>query len=142
MSHIYIPKTQEEKQGIARWMSDRIKEPVPAIFEALAVMQDDKLVAGILYYNYFGESINLSLAADTPKAANKTIFKAMLGYPFKQLGCKRVNALIRKRNTRSRKLAEGLGFKLEGVLRKATPDGKDLCIYGLLDTEFRIGRFA
>lgn len=142
MSRIYIPKTQEEKDGLAKWMASRIKEPVPSIFEAIAVLQGDKLVAGILYYSYFGTSINLSLASDTPRAANKTVFKAMLGYPFKQLGCKRVNALIRKGNKRSRRLAEGLGFKLEGVLRKSAPDGKDLCIYGLLDTEYQTGRFA
>lgn len=139
---IYIPKTQEEKDGIAKWMGERMKEPVPSIFETIAVIKDDKLVAGILYYSYFGTSINLSIVSDTPKAANKTVFKAMLGYPFKQLQCKRVNALIRKGNKRSRRLAEGLGFKLEGVLRKSAPDGKDLCIYGLLDSEYREGRFA
>ncbi len=139
---IYIPKTPEEKAGIAKWMSSRIKEEVPTVFEAIAVIQEGKLVAGILYYDFFGHSINLSLASDTPRAATKTVFKAMLGYPFKQLGCKRVNALIRKGNKRSRKLAEGLGFKLEGVLRKSAPDGKDLCIYGLLDTEYKEGRFV
>ncbi len=142
MSHIYIPKTQEEKNGIAKWMEQRIKDPIPTVFEAIAVIHEDKLAAGILYYNFFGDSINLALAADTPKAANKTVFRAMLGYPFKQLGCRRVNALIRKGNKRSRKLAEGLGFKLEGVLRKSTKDGKDVCLYGLLDTEYHTGRFA
>lgn len=123
-------------------MQARIQEPIPEIFETLAIIHDGKLAGGILYYDYFGNSINLSVVCDTPRCVNKTIFKAMLGYPFRQLGCKRVTALIKKKNKRSRKLAEGLGFKLEGVIRKHTEDGKDMCVYGLLDTEYHAGRFS
>lgn len=142
MSQVYIPKTPQEKLGIAQWVCSRTKESMPDVFEAIAVIHEGKMAAGILYYDYFGKSINLSLTSETPRAASKTVFKVMLGYPFKQLKVKRITALIKKGNKRSRKLAEGLGFKLEGVVRKATPEGKDLCIYGLLDDEYFTGRFV
>lgn len=142
MPQIYIPQTQEEKNGIARWMQERLKEPIPDKFETIAVIHDDKLAAAMLYYDYFGNSINLSLVSDSPRCASKTVFKVMLGYPFKQLGVNRVTAMIRKKNRRSRKLAEGLGFRLEGVMRKADPDGRDLCVYGITKDDYLSGRFV
>jgi RimJ/RimL family protein N-acetyltransferase len=51
-----------------------------------------------------------------------------------------MTAIIKKRNRRCRKLAEGLGFKLEGVMRKGAPDG-DLFFYGLLKDEYMKGKF-
>lgn len=142
MPQVYIPQTQQEKNGIAQWMHDRLKEPIPDKFETIAVIHDGKLAGAMLYYNFFGNTINLSLVSDTPRCASKTVFKVMLGYPFKQLKVKRVTALIRKANKRSRKLAEGLGFKLEGVLRKADPNGRDLCIYGITEQDYLKGRFV
>lgn len=139
---IYIPSTPEEKEGVARWMRDRLREPIPDKYEVIAVIHDGRLAAAMLYYNFFGNSINLSLVSDTPRCASKGVFKAMLGYPFKQLGVNRVTAMIRKKNRRSRKLAEGLGFRLEGVMRKADPDGRDLCVYGITKDDYLSGRFV
>jgi RimJ/RimL family protein N-acetyltransferase len=53
-------------------------------------------------------------------------------YPFVQLKVNRITGLIEKRNRASRDFAEGLGGVLEGVMRKASPRGGDVCVYGLL----------
>lgn len=58
-------------------------------------------------------------------------------YPFDQLGCARVTAMIHRKNKASRTLVEKLGFKVEGVLRKAAPTGGDIIIYGLLREDCR-----
>ncbi|WP_433797300.1 GNAT family N-acetyltransferase [Actinoplanes sp. CA-252034] len=60
---------------------------------------------------------------------------AVLGYAFGDLGLHRVEMRTLTTNDRSRRLAERLGFTLEGVLRGAArfPDGpRDVALYALL----------
>jgi len=40
-------------------------------------------------------------------------------------------------NMRARRLVEGAGFVLEGLVRSAAPDGGDVLIYGMLKEECR-----
>ena len=68
--------------------------------------------------------------------------------PFDQWGCNRITAVVDKHFTHSRRLVEGVGFKLEGVVRKVLPgdwkypSGRDAVIYGLLRQDFEEGRFG
>ncbi len=81
-------------------------------------------------------SIEVSFAFDSPLWATNYVLGAVCRYPFDQLGCIRVTAICAKKNKRSRQMVERIGFKLEGVARKAF--GKDdACIYGLLRPECR-----
>jgi len=61
--------------------------------------------------------------------------EAVLDHAFGSAGLTRVEARITAANVRSRRLAEQLGFALEGVLRRAHVVGverHDLAVYGLL----------
>jgi ribosomal-protein-serine acetyltransferase len=61
--------------------------------------------------------------------------EAILDHAFGSAGLTRVEARITAANTRSRRLAEHLGFTLEGTLRSAHVLGsqrQDLTVYGLL----------
>jgi ribosomal-protein-serine acetyltransferase len=65
---------------------------------------------------------------------------ALLDHAFGQLGLDRVGLRTVIDNTRSRSVAERLGFTQEGVLREyaAFPDERrDLVVYGLLAREWR-----
>jgi ribosomal-protein-serine acetyltransferase len=64
---------------------------------------------------------------------------AVLGHAFGDLGLHRVEMRTLTTNDRSRRLAERLGFTLEGVLRGAVqfPDGhRDVAVYAVLAEEF------
>jgi ribosomal-protein-serine acetyltransferase len=64
---------------------------------------------------------------------------AVLGHAFDDLGLRRVEMRTLTGNERSRRLADRLGFTLEGVLREAVPfpDGRrDAAVYALLAHEF------
>jgi RimJ/RimL family protein N-acetyltransferase len=66
--------------------------------------------------------------------------RLVLDLAFNTLGARRVAILCEPRNARSRRLAERLGFVLEGCLRQAAlgPDGQpcDLLVFSLTDEEF------
>ena len=67
---------------------------------------------------------------------------AVLGHCFGAMALHRVQAVIDPENTASRRLVEGFGFRLEGVLRETLFLGgawRDDCIYGLLEGEWRPG---
>lgn len=90
------------------------------------------LVATVIYDNWRGGDIEISIAAEpghywmTP--SNLRLF---FGYPFIQLGCRRVTCIIPKRLKKIRRLCQRLGFTEEGVAREGFEDD-DAVIYGLL----------
>lgn len=105
---------------------------------AIGVIRNERLIGGVVYHNYQQSyrSIQVSFAFDSPLWATPFVLRAVCRYPFIQLGCDRVTALVIKKNKRSRKMVEGIGFKLEGVARKGF-GRDDCCIYGLLRPECR-----
>lgn len=62
-------------------------------------------------------------------------------FAFQILNANRIEINCDERNTRSRKVAERLGFQLEGILRnyQLGVDGKleNVCIYALTDVDFK-----
>jgi ribosomal-protein-serine acetyltransferase len=66
--------------------------------------------------------------------------EAVLDHAFHQIGLSRIEARIASTNFRSRRLAEHLGFSLEGTLRSAHVVGgvrQDVAIYGLVAKDRR-----
>lgn len=132
-------------EAVGAWVLSRIPSmprlPVPYV--GIGVVQGAQLVAGVLYHGYVPEfgSIEVSIAADTPKWISRQRVSLILGYPFRQLRCQRVGAGIMASNKRSIRLCEGLGFKREGVLRRGF-GRDDAVILGLLREEWERGRYG
>lgn len=111
--------------------------------EAIGVVKDGALVAGVVFHGYdpFVKAMEVSCAADTPRWGSPAIFRAILRYPFEQLGCVRVSAVTPRRATSPRRFLEGLGFQREGSIRRGF--GTDNAIlYGLLAEDWANGRFC
>jgi RimJ/RimL family protein N-acetyltransferase len=123
-------------QFIAHWVAQRVREfnPMHEKYTCIGVADDVRLIAGMVYHQYRGHDLVMTFASDSPKWANKGNLGAFFRYPFGQLGCKRVTTFAARKNKRSRKLIEGVGFKLEGVMRKGNGD-QDAMIYGMLAEE-------
>lgn len=103
---------------------------------AIGMELDGQIIGGVVYSHYREQTrdIQLSIAATSPKWATRGTIAALLAYPFVTLQCNRATVVVRKRNRRSRKLAEGLGFRLEGTLRQGFLDD-DMLILGILREE-------
>ena len=93
--------------------------------------------AGIIFNNYRAQSrdIHLTIATNSPRWMNRKVLKAIFGYVFIQQGCVRLTLMIGRKNKKARKLAIGLGFKQEGVIRKAMDGIQDAIVYGMLHKE-------
>jgi hypothetical protein len=127
---------------IGQWVAMRIPEigTVDRLgdFSSMAFMSHDmtEMYAGVVFYNYRKpHDIEMVVAADSPKFMTRRNIALIFGYPFNQLGCSRITVITHKKNKKARRLIEGMGFKLEGVCRKAIDGIKDAMIYGMLKHE-------
>jgi RimJ/RimL family protein N-acetyltransferase len=110
-------------------------------YAALGVVRDGVLCGGVVYHNYcvleHGSVIEASFAFDNPRWAFPATLRTLFAYPFGQLGCDRMTAIVAKGNKRSRKMVEGLGFKLEGVHPRAMDGRQTALSYGILKEDCR-----
>lgn len=148
----------EITRRIARWVQERIPNCLPfeGDIRAIGFARGGRVVVGVVYTEIItypeiiirgtrrqpGGNAYISIAVETRLWATPEVVSLILSPPFLQWGCNRVTAVIDKKFTRSRKLAEGVGFKLEGVVRQVLPGSRDAAIYGLLREDFLGGRFG
>jgi RimJ/RimL family protein N-acetyltransferase len=112
------------------------------LFVGLGIVKADTLIGGVLFHNlhtYRGKPvcIECSIACDSPRWASRQTLKQLFGYPFVQLKCSTLIARIRKSNKRSRRLCEGLGFKIEGKIPRGFDGREDVIIYAMTSEQCR-----
>ncbi len=122
---------------VAAMVAARIPDQSFEKYTALGVVRRGVLVGGVVYHHYVGHDVQVSIAFDSPGWALPGTLRALFEYPFNQLGCSRMSALIGRKNKKSRKICEGLGFRLEGVHPKGRDGHEDAMSYGLLKEHCR-----
>jgi RimJ/RimL family protein N-acetyltransferase len=97
----------------------------------IGVQKDGKLIGGVVYNDFNGPNVCMHTAAvsGTPWLTRTTLWR-FFHYPFIELGCNRVTALVGQGNIKSRKLVFGVGFRIEAHLEGAHPTG-DLIVYAM-----------
>lgn len=89
-------------------------------------------ILGVAVFSRFTTgNCEITVASSSPRFISKSFALAVAAYPFLQLACRRVTAIIAEDNIRSLKLAQRLGFQVEGTLRDWFPGG-NAKILGLL----------
>lgn len=119
-----------------------LKQGCPLVYSAgmqgIGVERDGHLVGGVIFDSYSTNNIFMHVAGtDGIQWATKSFVKACFGYPFNQLGCKRVSGWVEASNEKARRLDEHLGFKKEAILQGAARDGGDVIIYRMWKHECR-----
>lgn len=103
---------------------------------AIGVTLDEELVCGVVWHDFRWPDIRASLASTTPRWLTRRVLRGLFAYPFIQLKCNRVTAVVRGSDTTIQAFDERLGFKREGTLRRAWHDGQDDAILlGMLREE-------
>ena len=122
-----------------------LKEQIPHVRDfgpatALAVVDDaGVLAAGVVYNDYTGGNLEMSVAAARPAWARPHVLRALFHYPFVQLGVRRVSTSARSDRAAAhiRRFAQRLGFKYEGTRKEFFPDGAGAVHFGMLRRDCR-----
>ena len=103
---------------------------------AIGLGHNGKIIAGMAVHDWLPhyKSCQLTFASETPIWATRPSIRAMLAYPFEQLGVQRIMTIIAESNTRAIRVNEHLGFQLEGRCRLGCGT-EDALIFGLLKSE-------
>lgn len=111
--------------------TDWVKENI-----ALGIKLDGKLIAGIIL-NDLNPLINvwLTIYSTNKRWCNKRVLRAIFDTAFNFLNVRRISVMIDEKNKKSQKLAEGLGFVKEGVLRAFAENGENRIIFSMLKQE-------
>jgi RimJ/RimL family protein N-acetyltransferase len=103
---------------------------------AIGVRRGDRLIAGFVYNHYIGHQIEVTVASVDPRwTLRRDIIRALFIYPFVQLGVQRLICTVSVHNKKAIKLANGLGFTREGVLRKGYDGVNDAYLFSMLREE-------
>ena len=119
------------------------RHPVTGLlpYAALGVIRGDNFVGGAVYYNWRtsnGRWVDVEMsAAFEPKCnwCNRATLRELFWYPFVTADCLRMTTITGRKNKAARKADVSMGFKLEGVARKAIDGHQDAMIYGMLRGE-------
>ena len=136
-----------DSQKVADWLKSKIDyfEPGEGT-RTVGVVVNAKLVAAVAYSNFMPPTeqwtgdCEMTFAADSlrwfPEGG-----PILLGVPFKQFGVGRLTARIARKNKRARAFIEHLGFKQEGVMRRALRRG-DVILYGMTRQDFEESKYG
>ena len=121
-------------EELAAWAEATYPEcsPLPRPLTAIGIASSDGQVLGVAVYHDFSHNdVQITFVTATPRWATPGNFRAILHYPFFQLGVKRMTAVTSKSNKKARKLLEGVGFKHEGTHPLADGGVRPKVSYGL-----------
>lgn len=104
----------------------------------LGIIQNDIVVAGVVFNHFSGTDIAVTVAAAHPRAFTKTFLTRVGAYLWDELRVSRVTILTEQAAVVS--IAQRLGAVVEGVKRDQFGPGRDATMLGLLASEWPFKR--
>lgn len=102
-------------EALANWAGQRLRMEIAKPNTAIGVAHGGKILAAAVFNNFRPPNIEITFVTVSPRWASPGAVRAILRYPYQQLGCKRITAIIEATNQPARAFLCRLGFKLEGV---------------------------
>lgn len=122
----------DQPERISKWVADRMESGWHgARGSAIGLLENDEIIAGVLFDSWNGASICMHVAAVPGKRwMTREYLRVCFAYPFQQLRCNKILGLVGSKNTVAQRFDEHLGFVLEATLEAAHSDGA-LLIYSM-----------
>ena len=121
---------------VTTWVANMADADPRLTVGAVGWLRDDDLTCGAFYENYTRRSITATIAVAPGAVVPKEFLRAIFHYPFVQLGCEKIVALIAENNWKSQNLVDKMGFVKEAVVDNYYPEG-DLFIYTMTKPQCR-----
>ena len=138
-----VHKTIEETKRFLAFILDAYEQQRKLTW-AIELKETGKMIGTIDYVSWQPKRSKAEMAYTLSheywgRGLMKEAAEGLLAFGFKEMGLNKVEAPIMLENAQSRRLAEKLGMKLEGVARDhmvIKGDFVDLAMYSLLKSEF------
>lgn len=110
--------------------------------QALAVVEDDALICGVIYHNYEPQSqvIEISAGSISSRWLTRHTLRKMFAYPFEECGCQAVVMRCDPDDAALRRMLTAYGFKLYVIPRLRGRD-KDENVFVLTDDAWASNKF-
>jgi RimJ/RimL family protein N-acetyltransferase len=99
-------------------------------------LSNGELAGGVLYNGYTRASINMHVAAFSPRWGSRDMLWVCFDYPFNQLGCKKVFGQVPSKNEHALEFNLKLGFKIETLIPDVFPED-DLLVVSMVREDCR-----
>ena len=128
----------EPREALVGWVGERVGLEFKPPYSAMASTDaTGRITAGVVFQNWTGRDIELSVVADS---IPRSLLKAIYCYTVEQLGCRRVTFRVRSSDLGTQDLAQRLGAKYEGRVRRFYSESDDAVILGILKEDYPYGR--
>lgn len=121
---------------VKEWVKERTGLTLGETSVAIGEERNGHIIAGVSYDCWTKNNIFVSMAVD--ESPSKEFWQVVSSYPFDQLGCSRITAMLESGNERSKKLTLHGGFKEECRLAGAASDGSDLVMYVMRKSDCQV----
>lgn len=122
---------------VARWVVERIGgQYFPGSGQGIGWSKNGELVAGVLFDNYIGGSVQMHVAAVGKRWMVREYLNYCFKYPFDQLGVKKIVGLVDSMNSAALNFDRHLGFVEEAVIAGAGREG-DIVILSMTRDQCR-----
>lgn len=130
----------DESGLLTHYISDRLETKFSPRRGGFIFFDGDEMIGAVCIYDERkdGDSYQLSIAgvSDSPKWFTRRNVSDMSSMFFEKppygMGVTRLNSFIQMDNTHSIEITKRIGFKEEGIMRRAGPDGQDVMVLGML----------
>lgn len=85
--------------------------------------RDGKLVAGVLYDNFTGQSVQMHVGSDGDGWLVRSFLRRCFDYPFNRLKVKKAVAIVDSKNAASLRFCLHLGYVEEAIIKDAGKHG-------------------
>lgn len=138
---IGLAQTNDERAAVLQYIARRLEtDPSdlvgPFRYEAFGIVKDGQGIGGVVLTLFRSGDAEIFCAGERGWVSRR-VLKAVFGCAFKAWGLRRLTTATHPEHKISRQLAEGLGFKVEGVKRQGWGNGADAILYGLTADECR-----
>jgi hypothetical protein len=124
---------------VAAWVIERIPHVTDlGLCAAIGVVTRSGLIAGVVYHDFQPAcgNVQISMAATSPLWARRSVIAGLLSYPFRQLGCWSVHALVLNGSTHALKTFEHVGFSRKTVIPHAFGKRKHAVFCQMTEPQF------
>lgn len=133
-----------QNSTVGRFVCELIWQKAEAIRDycTMGVFDNDKLVAGTVYHNFFPKNgvIELTSASLSKRWLTRNVVNAMFELPFKRLGCQMVVLRVLEDNDNMVCIARSFGFDEHFIPRLGGRD-KGEYIFTLTDDQWSFSKF-